>query len=349
MKVSVIIPIYNAAATIAACLKSLALQDRIPDQILLVDNGSKDDTVNIINKFIEEHRSLNIVLLKEDKKGAGCARNKGLKSAQGDIVAFTDSDCIVEKKWLENILCKFEQTNADAIGGMVKIYQPKTCSEKLQALSWDLHPAYIDSFIEYPWQPLFGKMLGTLNCAFRKHVFEKIGGFDEELNISGEDMDFTLRAFSAGFKILVWSKDVLVYHMPRAKYFSYLKQIFEYRIILPFLLKKHFNNILLIDLPIFGLKKFSFPWGVAFTREFLGILFLLFIGVFFQINVEVLSLIISLLFLKVSFYIISRRNFLEQKIGAGEIVVMIFLEFIKKSVSEYGRLYGVIKYKSVYL
>ena len=79
MKTSVIIPVYNAACTIDDCLESLISQNQIPDEIVLIDNNSSDNSIDKMNAFIAKHPDKNIILLQESKKGAASARNKGLR------------------------------------------------------------------------------------------------------------------------------------------------------------------------------------------------------------------------------------------------------------------------------
>jgi len=103
MKVSVIIPIYNAENTLERCLQSIAAQSHKPSEIILVDNNSTDSSYKLANKFKKNNKKLKIILVKEEKKGPSAARNKGINLAQGEIVVFTDADCIAHTAWLKNL------------------------------------------------------------------------------------------------------------------------------------------------------------------------------------------------------------------------------------------------------
>jgi len=100
VQVSVIVPMYNAERTLAACLDGLAAQDhpRGEHEILLVDNGSTDASASIAR------RHPGVTLLSEPRPGAYAARNHGLRRAQGDVIAFTDPDCVPHPSWIREIV-----------------------------------------------------------------------------------------------------------------------------------------------------------------------------------------------------------------------------------------------------
>lgn len=97
-KISVIIPTYNSANFIEKTLKSLASQTVLPEEIIIVDDGSKDKTVEIINKWIQHKKLLNIKLKQNHHKGPSEARNMGIQLSTGDWISFLDSDDTWEPK-----------------------------------------------------------------------------------------------------------------------------------------------------------------------------------------------------------------------------------------------------------
>lgn len=103
--VSVIIPTYNEEKHIAACLDSLLSQEiSIPIEIILVDNGSKDRTVEIVEEYINLFpRKIKLIKL-ERNIGPGGARNLGAKNALGEILLFIDADMVLDKKYIEKII-----------------------------------------------------------------------------------------------------------------------------------------------------------------------------------------------------------------------------------------------------
>jgi len=103
--ISVIIPTYNEEKHIAACLDSLLSQEiSLPIEIIIVDNGSKDKTIKIVEKYVESF-SNKIKLIKLGKNiGPGGARNLGAKNALGEILVFIDADMVLDKKYIERIV-----------------------------------------------------------------------------------------------------------------------------------------------------------------------------------------------------------------------------------------------------
>lgn len=98
MTVSVIIPMYNAEKSILSTLESINMQTYPVFEIIIVNDGSKDDSVKIVEYYIESHQNMDWKLLHQDNKGVSAARNRGLKIAKGDWIALIDSD----DEWLPN-------------------------------------------------------------------------------------------------------------------------------------------------------------------------------------------------------------------------------------------------------
>ena len=93
--ISVIIPVFNGELYIQKCLDSLLDQEVKPREIIVVDNGSNDNTMALVGSYE------GISLLEEKRPGAGMARNKGSKNARGSILAFIDADCRAERDWIK--------------------------------------------------------------------------------------------------------------------------------------------------------------------------------------------------------------------------------------------------------
>ena len=110
--VSVIVPVYNGARTIASCLESLLVQDYPHEnyEIIVIENGSSDDTTSIVEKYP-------IRLFHCERKGPAFARNFGVQRSQADIVAFTDSDCIADPQWLSKLLEAYKDDRILGAGG----------------------------------------------------------------------------------------------------------------------------------------------------------------------------------------------------------------------------------------
>lgn len=197
-KVSIIVPVYNADGTIEACIHSL-LGLNYPKEnleIILVDNASTDNTSDILTKY-----SKVVKTLYEEKSGCGAARNRGLLNATGDIIAFTDSDCEVDKDWLRYIVCPLQKDDVGIVGGRILAKRPYN---KIEEFGEEIHdnnrainefkPAYVD----------------TANWASRLSVLKIVGGFDKEFT-RGEDTDLAWRILRADYR-LVYEPEAVVYH-----------------------------------------------------------------------------------------------------------------------------------------
>jgi len=110
-RLSVIVPVHNAAQYLQACLESLAAQTRPIDEILFIDDGSTDDSAAIIERHARAHPAVR--LLRGAKRGAAAARNTGLEHASGDWIAFADADDWVEPQMYERLLALAQRHDLD--------------------------------------------------------------------------------------------------------------------------------------------------------------------------------------------------------------------------------------------
>ena len=112
MEVSIIIPVYNRAHIVGATLDSVVAQTHRPLQVVLVDNYSTDDTLQVLETFKKEHPSLDVVVTREEHRTAGAARNHGFELATGEWVLFFDSDDIMEPELVESYVKNIENATA---------------------------------------------------------------------------------------------------------------------------------------------------------------------------------------------------------------------------------------------
>ena len=119
MPLTVIVPARNERRNIGNCLQALAAQTRVPDQVIVVDNGSTDGTGDFVRSERARYPHMNVELTIETAPGPAAARNCGIRMAQGSIIAFTDADCIPEPQWTARIVELFEQhPELAALGGI---------------------------------------------------------------------------------------------------------------------------------------------------------------------------------------------------------------------------------------
>lgn len=200
MKVSVIIPAYNSQASIGKVLDSVLNQTRPADEVIVVDNGSKDETKKIVAQYPT------VILLEENQvQSSYAARNKAIRQAQGDVLAFIDADCVASDQWLQaGLQALFDEADDVIVGGKVEF----SYSEKKTAAE------YYDSLRHFNFEKTIAQNEGTGagNLFLKKELFERLGLFPEIR--SGGDFIWTGKAIERGYKI-VFSKDAVVFHPTR--------------------------------------------------------------------------------------------------------------------------------------
>ncbi|MFQ5708771.1 MAG: glycosyltransferase [bacterium] len=210
-KISVIIPSYNASATIPRCLQSLHEQQPDCEFEVIVVDSSDDGTEKLIEKT---YHAVKLVHLPE-KTMPSRARNVGAAKATGEILAFTDSDCVPDRKWLENIAKNFGNGH-EIVGGSVQNGRPE---------SWISRAEYYIEFREFsvnsPKREI--RFLPSCNFAIARSLFEHIGGFPDVR--ASEDTLFAHKLAEQGHKI-IFDPEVKIKHLNRNKWRPYLKNQF---------------------------------------------------------------------------------------------------------------------------
>jgi glycosyltransferase involved in cell wall biosynthesis len=196
--VSVIVPVLNGEATIDACLASiLALRHQFdPLDIIVVDNGSTDRTRAIVARWEPLVR-----VVAETRKGPAAARNRGVRAAASDLVAFTDADCEVHPDWLAEIVRPLDDRGIGIAGGRILAKDPENAIEKFGESIHDHQWAIESNRLPYAI---------TMSWASRKSVLLDAGGFDESLRRC-EDVDLSYRVRQAGYRF-AYVPSAIVYH-----------------------------------------------------------------------------------------------------------------------------------------
>jgi len=210
MDFSIIIPTYNDWQRLEKCVGRLhpSVQGMDGYEIIVIDNAGEHNPPEWITKLVH------IRLVHEPNPGSYTARNKGASLATGRFLAFTDSDCVPDSRWLANALAFFNRNRCDMIGGTVEIFRDEGGGD------W----AYI-----YEKNLAFQQAVNiakghsvTANFFIRRDVFESLGGFDDSIK-SGGDFEFSKRAVDSGHT-LEYAPDVLVLHPARKSVRTLLKK-----------------------------------------------------------------------------------------------------------------------------
>ena len=213
--VSVIIPVLNEERTIRECLTSLIKMDYPVDrrEILVVDNGSTDRTAEIVKSFPIQY-------LQEELRGAAAARNKGIKASRGEIVVFTDADCVVTTGWLWELVRAFDEEGVGGVAGEVVAYPPRTPAEWYAARVRHLSP---QKYLSRPLLPF----AAFANLSFRRDVFDRIGLLDETIPL-GESTDFCTRLLQGTDLKLKYAPKALLFHRHRSTVWEFVRQQWKY-------------------------------------------------------------------------------------------------------------------------
>lgn len=243
--VSVVVPVLDAARTLPGCLEALDALDPVPHEILLVDNGSKDGSRELLTDFAERHTGHRVRVIDEARRGAAAARNAGIRLAAGEIIAFTDSDCSPAKDWLREVTNPFSDASVAAVAGRVVASPAASTLELFSAL-------YTLRLPETPsrhrrWTPRTGGF-PTANFAVRRELALELEGFDEAVEIYGEDYDFCARLYAHGATI-AYTPEALVTHHHRTRLKGLLRQSFGFGRGQAFVFRRHGARLLWIDLP----------------------------------------------------------------------------------------------------
>ncbi len=222
-KVSVIVPVYNGQNSIADNLGSL-LQQKIQThefEIIVVNDYSTDNTVDIILNIAKKNSRVNIINNKQ-KKGKKQALAQAIEQSRADLIVITDSDCTYSPYWLASIVSYYEQHNPNMIIGPVAINQGKTLINKFQQLDTVSLSATSGAAaaINHPI------MCSAANLAFKKQIYKQITNPFNTNYISGDDM-FLMHNFKkidANKIHFLKNPESIVYTMPAGNYKKFIKQ-----------------------------------------------------------------------------------------------------------------------------
>ena len=202
--VSVIIPVYNDRERLIKCLEALENQTYLHNlyEVIVVDNASDDDIGATVTPFNQA------IVLEEKRRGSYAARNRGILNAKGEVIAFTDSDCIPANDWIEKGVNNLLNTsNCGIVGGKIEIF----FQEPERPTAVELY----DSIMAFPQSNYVknNKFSVSANLFTFKQVLDEVGNFNAELK-SGGDYEWGQRVFKAGYEV-IYAENTKVGHPAR--------------------------------------------------------------------------------------------------------------------------------------
>jgi glycosyltransferase involved in cell wall biosynthesis len=191
--VSIVIPVYNGARFVGATIESALAQDHPPHEVIVVDDGSTDDSAAIASSYD------GVRCIRQDNAGPAAARNTAIASATGDLIAFIDADDeMVAGRLGRQVGYLRDHPGVGAVAGRQEIVLEDGADEPW----WALEPS--------PWVKHVpaAEMMSVMTLMVRREVFDAVGPFDTSFRV-GEDVDWLFRMLEAGIELTVLD-DVLV-------------------------------------------------------------------------------------------------------------------------------------------
>lgn len=207
-KSSVVIPAYNAARKLPACLEALRDQSCKPLEVIVVDDGSTDSTAIVA----QQHGALVLI---QRHHGPAAARNLGMRNARGDLILFTDADCEPSPTWVEEMVRPFIDPTVVGVKGTYKTRQREIVAQLCQ-YEFEERYDYLDRFETIDF-------VDSYAGGFRTAVLREMGGFDPAFSeANNEDVDLSYRLADAGHH-LMFNRRAVVYHHHRTNWSAYFR------------------------------------------------------------------------------------------------------------------------------
>ena len=217
--ISVVIPTYNRREYLKICLDAFARQTYPQNlyDVIVVDDGSMDDTSSFLSEY-SKSTPFTLISLRQENQGPAIARNLGIRKARGELVAFTDDDCVVKEDWLYNHSRSF---NDDMVGGVGGVVESKVLG--IYGLYFDymgiLSPLADAETVYY---------IITANACYRKDVLMKAGGFNEKIKKPGcEDPILSIKVRQMGYT-LRYNPESVVWHYHKNNIKSFARTFYNY-------------------------------------------------------------------------------------------------------------------------
>src|SRR5258706_3885641 len=200
MEISICITTFNEERSIGRLLDSLLVQTKKPTEIVIVDGGSSDKTVEIIRDYQKKDSKIKLLV---EKCSRAKGRNIGIEIAKNEIIAITDAGCVVHEDWLEKLTAPFIHPEVDISAGYYKMVG-KTYMQKAESIFLGVMPSKFD----------INFLPSTRSMAFRKRVWEEVGGFPDEDKNSAEDTYFNFHTLKLGMRYARVKSAIVEWGMP---------------------------------------------------------------------------------------------------------------------------------------
>ena len=217
MLFSIIIPLYNRPQEIKELLESLTLQTYRQFEVLVLEDGSVNDAADAVKSFEDQ---FDVRYFVKKNEGQGFTRNYGFERAKGDYFIIFDSDCLIPPDYLQIVNDHLQTNWLDAYGGPDDAHPSFTPVQK--AISYSMTSPFTTGGIRGNKKGIGQFHPRSFNMGVSRKVWETVGGFI--ITRSGEDIEYSIRIHSAGFKIGL-IPEAKVYHKRRTDFLQFYKQL----------------------------------------------------------------------------------------------------------------------------
>lgn len=238
LDISIIVPVYNRPQEIASLLNSLCQQTDSKFEVIIIEDGSSDDSKSIVAPF--KHK-LNLSYYYKENSGPGLSRNYGVEKAKGNYFIFFDSDCEIPQNYIATVRKHLNESYTDAFGGPDKAGSTFTPIQK--AINYAMTSWLTTGGIRGQKNTMEKFHPRSFNMGFSKAVFEKTGGFSAMR--FGEDVDLSIRIFKAGFNAQL-IEEAFVWHKRRTDLKKFFKQVYNSGIARIHLFQLHPSSLKLV-------------------------------------------------------------------------------------------------------
>ena len=187
--ITVYIPAYNVARFLPTAIESLLAQTLEPAEIMVIDDGSKDDSAGVARRYPQV-----AVVRHEHNSGLAAARNTAFRAARGEFVASLDADCVAEPTWLEKLSQHLTEKKIAGAGGFLREGVRDSIADRWRAAhmrqEWGAAPVRNPKF-------LFG-----CNNIFKRAAVLEAGGYDETMRTNGEDCELSRRLYAKDWELI---------------------------------------------------------------------------------------------------------------------------------------------------
>lgn len=219
-KFSLVSTVFNEMVRLAATIRDIEHQSLKPAEIVITDAGSTDGTFEALHKWSLES-SIDIIILQKKKCNVAEGRNLAIRNAACDLIVSTDFGCRFHPEWLESLVQHFDDPAVKVVGGNFSVLEQ-------EFKSWPELAAYICAN-GYRNKMDNAFLPSSRSIAYYKHVWEKAGGYPEELTLAGDDTNFAIVLKKKGFKITLEPRP-FVYWLRPLMLSGYLKEAKRYAI-----------------------------------------------------------------------------------------------------------------------